>query len=190
MGTPFFATSLKVNVTADLGFNIESSTTAYSSTEMETCITTTKNISTGSGDVIVGSEQGGDVYMGGAMNFLYGITDELLYDSNTCQFYLDKGLFVFPEGFATTFIYSEYQILNSVIPSLQLIGDNTSASEVAGNRRTQQEKPQGSHFFEEYSFDSNVVYSESETTEVSQSNTYLLDTELQHRVLCRVWSDE
>jgi hypothetical protein len=96
MGTPFFATSLKVNVTADLGFNIESSTTAYSSTEMETCITTTKNISTGSGDVIVGSEQGGDVYMGGAMNFLYGITDELLYDSNTCQFYLDKGLFRVP----------------------------------------------------------------------------------------------
>ncbi|MFN5236777.1 MAG: LamG-like jellyroll fold domain-containing protein, partial [Bacteroidota bacterium] len=171
MGTPFFATSLKVNVTADLGFNIESSTTAYSSTEMETCITTTKNISTGGGDVIVGSDQGGDVYMGGAMNFLYGITDELLYDSNTCEFYLDKGLFVFPEGFATTFIYSEYQILNSVIPSLQLIGDNASAARwqeiVERNRKNRKEAV----FSRNISFDSNVIYSESETTEVSQSNS-------------------
>ncbi|MFN9111481.1 MAG: hypothetical protein ACK5XN_15565, partial [Bacteroidota bacterium] len=170
-GTPFFATSLKVNVTADLGFNIESSTTAYSSTEMETCITTTKNISTGSGDVIVGSDQGGDVYMGGAMNFLYGITDELLYDSNTCEFYLDKGLFVFPEGFATTFIYSEYQILNSVIPSLELIGDTASAvrwREIV-DRNTKNRKE--AVFSKNISFDSNVVYSESETTETSQSNS-------------------
>ena len=170
-GTPFFSTALKVNVTANLGFDISSSTTAYSSNEMETCITTTKNISTGSGDVIVGSDQGGDVYMGGAMNFLYGITDELLYDSTICDYYLDKGLFVFPEGFSTTFIYSEYQILNSVIPSLNLIGDTASAGRWQDIVDRNVLNRKDAVFSKNISFDSGVTYSESETTETSQSST-------------------
>jgi hypothetical protein len=106
---------------------------------------------------------GGDVYMGGAMNFLYGITDELLYDSNNCSIFTwTKGLFVFPEGFATTFIYSEYQILNTVIPALELIGDYASADAVAGNCRSQQTKPaKEAVFSKNLSFDSGVTYSKN-----------------------------
>ncbi|MFZ4561246.1 MAG: LamG-like jellyroll fold domain-containing protein, partial [Saprospiraceae bacterium] len=171
MGTPFFATSLQIDVTADLGLSLSGSTTSYSSSEMETCITATRTISTSESDFVVGSEMGGDVYVGGAINFLYGITDELIYDTTNCRFLLDKGLFVFPQGFATTFVYSEYFITNNVIPALTLIGDTASIKSwqdiLSLNRRLKKEAV----FAKNLSFDAGAVYEESETTEVSKTIT-------------------
>jgi hypothetical protein len=138
---------------------------------MEMCITSTRTISTSDNDIIVGGEMGGDVYVGGAMNFLYGITDELLYDTANCSFYLDKGMFMFPDGFATTFLYTEYHIKNNIIPSLTLLGDTTSVktweSIIADNEKQKKEAV----FSKNLSFDAGVVYEESETTENSKSKT-------------------
>jgi len=171
MGTPFFATSLQVDVTADIGVSFNASLTSYSSNEMETCLTVERTVSTGENDMVVGSDMGGDVYMGGAMNFLYGITDELRYDTANCSFFLDKGLFVFPQGFATTFIYSEYQILNTVIPALELLGDYSSADRWRDivNRNTSLKEE--AVFSKNLSFDGGVTYEESETTENTKAVT-------------------
>ncbi|MEY3368150.1 MAG: hypothetical protein RI973_1305, partial [Bacteroidota bacterium] len=171
MGTPFFATSLQVDVTADLGVTLGGSTTAYTSKSMETCLTTTKVISTGTDQYNVGSDMGGDVYMGGAMNFLFGITDELLFDTANCAFVLDKGLYVFPKGFATTFIYSEWQIVNNVIPDLLLIGDTSSAQRWQGIIDYNKKLKEEAVFSKNISFDAGVVYEESESTEVTKSVT-------------------
>ncbi|MFZ4561190.1 MAG: LamG-like jellyroll fold domain-containing protein, partial [Saprospiraceae bacterium] len=172
MGSPFFATSLQVDVTADLGLSLSGSLTSYASNEMETCITATKTISTSDNDIIVGSEMGGDVYVGGAINFLYGITDELLYDTANCRFILDKGLFVFPQGFATTFIYSEYHIKNNVIPALTLIGDTASVRAWRGILDLNKKQKKEATFVKNLSFDAGAVYEESETTEVSKTVTH------------------
>lgn len=172
MGSPFFATSLQVDVTADLGLSLSGSLTSFESNEMETCITATKTISTSDNDIIVGSEMGGDVYVGGAMNFLYGITDELLYDTANCAFVLDKGLFVFPQGFATTFVYSEYHILNNVIPALTLIGDTASVKAWQGILELNKKQKKEAVFAKNLSFDAGVVYEESETTDVSKTTTH------------------
>lgn len=171
-GTPFFATSFQMDVTADLGFSLSGSMTNFSSNEMETCITATKTISTSDNEIIVGSEMGGDVYVGGALNFLYGITDELIYDTANCRFLVDKGLFVFPSGFATTFVYSEYHIIQNVIPALKLLGDTTSvkAWEDMIKRNTLLKKE--ATFVKNLSFDAGAVYEESETTEVSKTVTH------------------
>ncbi|MFM8449461.1 MAG: LamG-like jellyroll fold domain-containing protein, partial [Haliscomenobacter sp.] len=172
MGSPFFATSLQVDVTADLGLSLSGSLTSFESNEMETCITATKTISTSDNDIIVGSEMGGDVYVGGAMNFLYGITDELLYDTANCAFVLDKGLFVFPQGFATTFVYSEYHILTNVIPALTLIGDTASVKAWQGILELNKKQKKEAVFAKNLSFDAGVVYEESETTDVSKTTTH------------------
>ena len=170
-GTPFFSVGTAIDVTADLGYTFSSNVTNLASEEMEMCITSTRTISTSDNDLIVGGEMGGDVYVGGAMNFLYGITDELLYDTANCSFYLDKGMFMFPDGFATTFLYTEYHIKNNIIPSLTLLGDTTSVkiweSIIADNEKQKKEAV----FSKNLSFDAGVVYEESETTENSKSKT-------------------
>jgi hypothetical protein len=170
-GTPFFSVGTAIDATADLGYTFSSNVTNLASEEMEMCITSTRTISTSDNDIIVGGEMGGDVYVGGAMNFLYGITDELLYDTANCSFYLDKGMFMFPDGFATTFLYTEYHIINNIIPALTLLGDTTSVktweSIIADNDKQKKEAV----FAKNLSFDAGVVYEESETTENSKSKT-------------------
>ncbi len=68
---------------------------------------------------------GGDVYIGGALNMLYGVTDVMTIDG--CEVVITPDLILVPDGFATTYIYSEDFILGTLIPSLIEIGDETSA---------------------------------------------------------------
>ncbi|MEY3367798.1 MAG: hypothetical protein RI973_953 [Bacteroidota bacterium] len=171
VGTSFFSTSMLIDATADLGWSWGGSTTAYTSNSMETCLTTTKVISTSTDQYVVGSDMGGDVYMGGAMNFIFGITDELIFDTANCAFVLDKGLYVFPDGFATTFIYSERQIAVNIIPDLLLIGDTASAQRWQGILDYNQQLKDEAVFSKNMSFDAGVVYEESESTEVTKSVT-------------------
>jgi hypothetical protein len=162
---------LEIETTADFTFSTSSSYTNLTTNESETCMTTTQVISTGDNDLIVGSKMGGDVYMGGAINYIFGITDELLWDTSSCNYFLSKGLYVFPDGFATTFIYSEYQIKNVVIPNLITIGDQKSADRwqeiIDLNNKLKNEAV----FSKNLSFDAGVVYEESETTELTRSIT-------------------
>ena len=162
---------LEIETTADFTLSTSTSYSNLTTNESETCVTTTQVISTGDNDVIVGSQMGGDVYMGGAVNYIFGITDELLWDTANCSYYLSKGLYVFPDGFATTFIYSEYQIKNVVIPNLVTIGDQKSADRwqeiIDLNNKLKSEAV----FSKNLSFDAGVVYEESESTELTRSIT-------------------
>ncbi|MFN3178077.1 MAG: LamG-like jellyroll fold domain-containing protein [Phaeodactylibacter xiamenensis] len=171
-GSPFFSTVLKVDVTADLGFQLDASTTSYTSNAMETCLTVTKKFATSSSEAFVGSDMGGDLYVGGAMNFIYGITDELIYDTTSCSYLLDKGLYIFPDGFATTFVYSENQISNVVIPSLLTIGDTTSAERWQEIIDLNTQLKEEAIFDRNISFDAGVTYNESQTTQVTKAITH------------------
>ena len=164
-------TEFEIDATADYSLSFEASFENLKSNEMETCVTVTKALSTSDNDLIVGSDMGGDLYLGGALNLLFGITDELVWDTFNCQYILDKGLVVFPEKFATTFIYTEYNIQNVIIPNLQTIGDTESAYrwQAIIDRNTQLKN--AAIFSENISFDAGVVYEQSETTETSKSVT-------------------
>ncbi|MFN7833428.1 MAG: LamG-like jellyroll fold domain-containing protein, partial [Bacteroidota bacterium] len=74
---------LEIETTADFTFSTSSSYTNLTTQESETCMTTTQVISTGDNDLIVGSQMGVDVYMGGAINYIFGISDELLWDTTS-----------------------------------------------------------------------------------------------------------
>ncbi len=162
---------LEIETTADFTLSTSTSYTNLTTNESETCITTNQVISTGDNDLIVGSRMGGDVYMGGAINYIFGITDELLWDTADCSYYLNKGLYVFPNGFATTFIYSEYQIKNVVIPNLITIGDQKSADRWQGIIDLNNKLKSEAVFSKNLSFDAGIVYEESESTDVTKSVT-------------------
>ena len=162
---------LEIETTADFTLSTSTSYSNLTTNESETCITTNQVISTGDNDLIVGSRMGGDVYMGGAINYIFGITDELLWDTFACAYYLDKGLYVFPDGFATTFIYSEYQIRNVVIPNLITIGDQKSADRWQEIIDMNEKLKNEAIFSKNLSFDAGIIYEESETTEVTKSIT-------------------
>jgi hypothetical protein len=62
--------------------------------------------------------ESGDVFVGGALNMIYGITDVVLYDRDACGIVLDTKLVVAPEKFATTFIYTVWHVKNVIVPEL------------------------------------------------------------------------
>ncbi|MCB0520558.1 MAG: T9SS type A sorting domain-containing protein [Lewinellaceae bacterium] len=180
MGTPFLSKETQFDFTADLGYQVSYIRTDTRTDEMERCITTTKTISTSDADLIVGSEMGGDIYMGGAMNYLYSITDILKWDTMGCSFFLDKSLTVTPEGYATTFIYTEYHILNNVIPDLYALQTQTDSM----SARTWQSIVDSNTVFKQQavfeknlSFNGGVVYEESTTTEETSSVSFAFETE-------------
>lgn len=86
---------------------------------------TTQNFSTSNNPLVVGSD--GDVFMGAALNLLYSVANELVF-TPPCTFTVEKKLIVANDGFATTFIFSENHIRNSLIPGLRLLSNNPSNS--------------------------------------------------------------
>jgi len=107
-GTPGSGTITVTDVknSETLGMTVTSAFAANESVEV--CLTATETISTSDGDIIVGEDA--DVYVGGAINMLFGITDDLRWDTANCAFSIRPGLLVVPDRFATTFVYSGHQI--------------------------------------------------------------------------------
>lgn len=101
-------------------------------------ITTTANErfeTSGNTDIIGGA---GDVYVGGALNMIYALSDALLYDFNTCSISNSVVLMMQPDGIATTFMYTESHITDVIIPELQNIT----------NLYIQQGKPDSAAFYQ------------------------------------------
>lgn len=115
-----YSVSTEIDLTLDITSSMSYTQTGTSATELSTTITTTENFSTADDDAITG--EGGDVFIGGAMNLIYGVTDVLKYNGS-CGFSTETSLVVSPNGFATTFIYTADYIKNFVIPSLAAIND-------------------------------------------------------------------
>jgi hypothetical protein len=130
---------------AGVGFTVESAIWATLKASLEVggyvnendewvySLTNTESFSTSGGDV-VGSD--GDVYIGGAMNLIYALTDIITYNYNTCQPEKDTKLIVAPNGFSTTYMYTEEHIAEVLIPQLEEMeeyaeadGDTTEANE-------------------------------------------------------------
>jgi hypothetical protein len=81
----------------------------------ETCMTFNNIISTSDADIIVGGDQGGDVYVGTAQNIIFGTSDQIKVDKCVIQ---ANQVIVFKPGKPTVFRYSEYFIKHYLIPYL------------------------------------------------------------------------
>jgi hypothetical protein len=105
------------------------------------------------------------VFVGGALNLLFGITDDLRYDTLNCDFYLHPDLVVFPDKFASTFLYSGYQIKKVVIPNLELVGDTVSANQWRDILQRNRDLKSAAVFEKNLTFDAGVSYENSTTSE-------------------------
>jgi hypothetical protein len=166
--TTGFSNSVEITASASTSFAVNES--------MEVCMTTTEVFSTSDGDVIVGEDA--DVFVGGALNILFGATDDLVWDTLACSFRLDTGVLVYPGSFATTFIYSAHQIKTVVIPNLLLVGDTVSANEwrymLNYNKRLREQ----AIFERNISFDAGVAYENTTSVESTKSSAYEFGVEI------------
>jgi len=130
---------------------------------------------------------GGDVYVGGAMNLCYSVAHEIQYASG-CTLGIKNSLAVAPKGFATTYTYSESFITETLIPSLQFIADNNSDSsskytnqikvweQVIANNNANKDRAE---FVRNRSFDGNAgPITESTTSSSTQSSSLEFEVEI------------
>jgi len=168
---PYFGvdTEIHADISTSMGVTFE----GKNGQELNVCTETSETFSTSDDDQVIGHD--GDVYVGGAINILYGITDNIwLFSSDTlnnsdgswnsgdhmqpapnnnilhyavnyvgdCVIKKDSGLFIAPEGFATTYIYTENYIVNYMVPQLQFLAANAENVEpgepyIDGNNNSQ-----------------------------------------------------
>jgi hypothetical protein len=166
-------TELKLEATENFKETATFSAKVGASTSLNTCITNTENFTTSS--ALMGAE--GDLYAGVAINFIYGISDVLKYDDLTCTFKQDQDLNVFPKDFATTFIYSQFHILNDVIPALELTGETSSAQRWREIVATNKAQKDNAVFEKNISFDSGINYSSQSTSSQTSGSTFSFEVE-------------
>ena len=158
---------------------VSSSTTVESYTanndELSYVLTTTESFGTSSSDDFVGADA--DVYVGGAMNLIYALSDIIEFNADDCSINKSQNLIVAPDGFATTFMYTEDHIKETVIPQLKEMSDLSETDSQKFYYKTQAESweqivelnhdnIEQSDFEENISINGGVVY-ESSTENVS-----------------------
>ncbi|MGK0315848.1 MAG: hypothetical protein ACI86M_002080 [Saprospiraceae bacterium] len=178
-----FAVEFEIESTNDYSISTEYKYNHLESNTMETCLTVSELISTGDNDLVVGSEMGGDVFIGAAKNYIFGGMNELVLDTTggVCSFEIEKGITIRPDGFETTFIYTEDHIRDVVIPTLD--SSFTSVDSVSADRWREMLAFNDSLknvavFSENISFGGGVYYEKSETSEVSESTSNAWTVEL------------
>ncbi len=178
-----FGVGKVITVDPDFQANIETEVTykKVTSNSFQTCVSFNNKISTSDGGLVVGGDAGGDLYVGEAINLIFGFADKVSFD--TCTVDVKQIVEVQPGNFATTFIYSEFNIKNNVIRYLGSLAANPDAdsSDVANylesisrweaivaRNDTLKEKAK---FIRNLSFDAGVEYEYSETADTTDTNS-------------------
>lgn len=126
VGSPGATKEKKLEISDTYGIEASMGISGEAESTGEWCITSTKTITTSDSDDVPGS--GSDIYYGAGINFKFAANDVLYLDLDACELRSDSTtISIEPQGFATEFVYSEWQVLNTVIPNLELVGDNTTA---------------------------------------------------------------
>ncbi|MBN2828974.1 MAG: LamG domain-containing protein, partial [Candidatus Cloacimonetes bacterium] len=126
-GCSFYNINTEIDVIADLSYQWTVEKQQERSKEQLYTFTTSEEYRTADSDDIIG-DFGGDVFVGGAVNLVWGVTRVLNWDDENDNVTLTPDVMVSPDGFATRYIYTESQIQNTVIPNLLAINDTTSAA--------------------------------------------------------------
>jgi hypothetical protein len=106
------------------------SNTSFNTTFTATQTIATINLSNNNTTSFVGHE--GDVYYGASFNMQYALCDNIDIDTPNCAFKASQSFAYGATGMPTTYVYTEYHIVNTIIPQLEeLISLNDSAAAAA-----------------------------------------------------------
>lgn len=166
-GSPFGGIIMESEQVAEIDITGSITTQQSRTSAAEFCVTSDIEYNTSDRDDIF--FDGADLFVGAAVNFEFSATDVLSFNPDDCSFELGKNVRVWPEGFGTKYIYSKWQIETDVIPSLEFIGDTSSAESWRRILTYNDELKQNAIFRDNISFDAINSYSESFTTESSSS---------------------
>ena len=172
----------KIDVTLDFTANLDLTMSQNSVHENKLTFVTSDTYQTSASPSYIG--RSGDLYMGGAMNLLYGITDILTITNHVVN--IKPDIIIVPNGFATTYIYSESEITDNIIPSLYLIGDTTSAHRWEGFIRKNTAQQNAAQFLRNVSFSSGASYARSETVENSSTQTETFELQIDRKLAIAV----
>ena len=197
--TPFFGIP-KVKVQSLFGASAEFDLRIVKTTNtaMEYCLTATERISTDDGELVVGGKTsfdggqtliaGNDVYVGTAFNFIISDSKFLTFDDLTCNVKLNTVTTAEPDSFATTYMYSEWNIENNVIrylDSLILDGQDKNGINSKSKQRwldfikMNTEAKAKANFKRNVSWDAGVQYDYSETRDTSNKTDESLTTKFE-----------
>ena len=152
-----------------------------SDSTFQTCTSFSNKISTSDGELIVGGARGGDVFVGEAINLIFGFADEVTFD--TCTPTVKQIISVDPGTFATTYMYSEFQIQNYMKNYLAKVAADPGTDSATVVRCLESIVrwdsillrnnilKDSAKFVRNISFDSGVQYEYSETSDTSGGNT-------------------
>ena len=110
--TPFSSTGAAMF----LNFSAVAGTDEYWRDGLETTITFNERFSTSDMENLNGNA--GDVYIGASFNQEFAVGDELTFDESTCSAKIDVIPTIDITGFATTFVYTEKHLINTLLPTL------------------------------------------------------------------------
>ncbi len=125
-GTVFFSKGTEWKWIFDLGYELSVEKSQTNSREQTFSLTTSQTYTTSAEGEIIGD--GADLFVGGALNLVWGLTKELSWDDEYQQVVLEDNVMVTPNGFETIYLYTDLQIRNSIIPNCLAIGDTASAN--------------------------------------------------------------
>jgi len=160
-----FQTDVTIDMTNSSSMTMQNS----SYTEQTWTYETTETIST---------VTGGDVFIGGAINILYGITDELSLDDD-CNVVIEAKPIIVPAGFATNYVYSEKYISDVVIPSLRTIEDDASADRWESYLAQNEANKASADLVENRSFDAGTVYEFEHTETITETTGWEMEMEVE-----------
>jgi len=171
---------------ADVSAGLTVSQSLKGGYENEICVGVTERFSTDEGDIVTGPRS--DVFIGGAVNLIYALTDVLKLEGSTVL--RDTNFAVGVDGFATKYIYTEAYIREKLIPNLEIIkglkqteGNTYGADSLENAIHVWQqvldqnvENKASAEFIENRSFDAgaNVEYSKTST----RSESHFIDFNL------------
>ncbi|MBK9337216.1 MAG: T9SS type A sorting domain-containing protein [Lewinellaceae bacterium] len=167
--------------TIKAGIDTELTYKRVSDSSFQTCVSFTEKISTSSGGSIVGGAAGGDVYVGAAFNLIFGFADEVYM--NGCVPDDSTFLEVNPDTFATTFVYSEFQVRNFLLRYLENLENDPAATSEDSLRYAESRRrwdailqynadlKERAKFMQNISFDAGVQYEYSATSDTAGNNS-------------------
>jgi hypothetical protein len=170
----------------DIGAEFQVTYQKITDSTFQTCMSVNEKLSTDDGDLVVGSNSsvglGGDIYMGEAINIIFGFADQVSFDEMTCTPSSTQVLNIEPGNFSTVFMYSEYHLVNNVMRYLDVLANDPL---VVDSIRTQSAESfarwqaiidqnaalkEKAKFIRNISFDANIGYEYSETSDTTITN--------------------